>query len=152
MKGSKGQAAMEYLMTYGWALLILVAVLSILYSFGIFNPQQYMSEECLFQPSLQCKSMSLKTDGSFNLVLNNGLGYGIESTKYKLVVLSTNEEKSLPGQTLVGPNDEIIISAKFKDVGRFRVGSLEKIKVTITYSINGKEYVTSGVVGVRVNP
>ena len=34
----KGQAAMEYLMTYGWAILIVIIVAAALYALGVFNP------------------------------------------------------------------------------------------------------------------
>ncbi len=34
----KSQSALEYMMTYGWAILIIVIVAVILYSMGIFNP------------------------------------------------------------------------------------------------------------------
>ena len=37
----KGQAAMEYLMTYGWAILIVIIVAAALYALGIFNPATY---------------------------------------------------------------------------------------------------------------
>jgi hypothetical protein len=33
----KGQAAMEYLMTYGWAILIVIAVVAALYAMGVFR-------------------------------------------------------------------------------------------------------------------
>ena len=36
---AKGQSALEYMMTYGWAILIIVIVAVILYSMGIFNPR-----------------------------------------------------------------------------------------------------------------
>ena len=36
--GFKLQSAMEYLMTYGWAILIIAVVLGALFSLGIFNP------------------------------------------------------------------------------------------------------------------
>ncbi len=32
------QSAMEYLMTYGWAILIIAIVLAALFSLGVFNP------------------------------------------------------------------------------------------------------------------
>ena len=37
-KGRRSQSALEYMMTYGWAILIIVIVAVILYSMGIFNP------------------------------------------------------------------------------------------------------------------
>ena len=38
ISGRKSQSALEYMMTYGWAILIIVVVAVILYSMGIFNP------------------------------------------------------------------------------------------------------------------
>ncbi|MGB9703775.1 MAG: hypothetical protein ACPLXS_03675, partial [Candidatus Micrarchaeales archaeon] len=37
----KSQAAMEYLMTYGWAILIIALALGVLYSLGVFNPKNF---------------------------------------------------------------------------------------------------------------
>ncbi|EFD92893.1 MAG: hypothetical protein BJBARM5_0401 [Candidatus Parvarchaeum acidophilus ARMAN-5] len=38
LAGNRSQSALEYMMTYGWAILIIVIVAVILYSMGIFNP------------------------------------------------------------------------------------------------------------------
>jgi hypothetical protein len=38
----KSQAAMEYLMTYGWAILIIALALGALYSLGIMNPKNFL--------------------------------------------------------------------------------------------------------------
>jgi hypothetical protein len=41
MFNSKGQSALEYLMTYGWALVVIVIVIAALFAFGVFNtPKQ----------------------------------------------------------------------------------------------------------------
>ncbi|MGC8538978.1 MAG: hypothetical protein ACP5MK_03880, partial [Candidatus Micrarchaeia archaeon] len=37
----KLQSAMEYLMTYGWAILIIAVVLSALFYLGVFNPMSF---------------------------------------------------------------------------------------------------------------
>src|SRR3990170_1005290 len=37
MKMKKAQSAMEYLMTYGWAILIVIVVVAALYALGIFQ-------------------------------------------------------------------------------------------------------------------
>ncbi|MGB9634857.1 MAG: hypothetical protein ACP5H8_01555 [Candidatus Micrarchaeia archaeon] len=153
LKSKRAQSSLEYLMTYGWAIIILVAVLSVLYSLGVFDPQQYMNEECLFQPSLQCKSMSLKTNGEFELKLSNGLGYTLESVNASVNVLSTGESiQSTTSQVSVDPNSDIVVRASLKNTGTFRVGTIEKVKITINYELNEKEYSTSGIVAVRVSP
>jgi len=38
---SKAQSAMEYLMTYGWAILIISVVLAALFQLGVFNPMTF---------------------------------------------------------------------------------------------------------------
>ncbi len=38
---SRIQSAMEYLMTYGWAILVIAVVLGVLYSLGIFSPSNF---------------------------------------------------------------------------------------------------------------
>jgi len=43
-KNNKGQSALEYLMTYGWALVVIVIVIAALFAFGVFNtPKQCTS-------------------------------------------------------------------------------------------------------------
>ena len=42
----KGQGALEYLMTYGWALLVIVIVFAALYAMGILNPSTYQQNRC----------------------------------------------------------------------------------------------------------
>src|SRR3990172_5496316 len=42
----KGQGAMEYLMTYGWALLVIVVVGGALFALGVLNPSTYTQKRC----------------------------------------------------------------------------------------------------------
>ena len=46
MFGRKGQGAMEYLMTYGWALLVIVVVGAALFALGVLNPTTYTQTRC----------------------------------------------------------------------------------------------------------
>ncbi len=41
----KSQAALEYLITYGWAILLIVIVGGALFSLGIFNPTNWLSNK-----------------------------------------------------------------------------------------------------------
>lgn len=57
----KAQASMEYLITYGWAVLIMLVVVGVLFYLGVFsnNPIQ----TCTFQsPSFACKSWKLTSN------------------------------------------------------------------------------------------
>lgn len=44
MKSNKSQAAMEFLMTYGWAILIVLIAIGALAYFGVLIPDRYLSE------------------------------------------------------------------------------------------------------------
>lgn len=66
-----GQSAMEYLMSYGWAVLLIVVVLAGLVYMGFFNPPT--PERCNVQSGLSCLSFNLKTDGVLSATFNNGL-------------------------------------------------------------------------------
>ena len=39
MMNRKSQSAMEYLMTYGWAILVVLIALGALFYLGVFNPK-----------------------------------------------------------------------------------------------------------------
>ena len=81
MSAKKGQAAMEYLMTYGWAIVVLVVVIAALMATGAFNPSYLIAEECTLQPDLSCTGhvLYLDTGGTPQLEfrISNGLGYDI---------------------------------------------------------------------------
>ncbi|MBN2477924.1 hypothetical protein JXB01_01400 [Candidatus Micrarchaeota archaeon] len=75
----KGQAAMEYLMTYGWAILVIVIVLAALY---FWLPKG--SEVCLFrEPGFLCegKPQIYMDEGQLNIAvrIDNKLSESIES-------------------------------------------------------------------------
>ena len=38
----KGQAAMEFLMTYGWAILVVLAAIAALAYFGVLSPARFL--------------------------------------------------------------------------------------------------------------
>lgn len=75
----KGQAAVEYLTTYGWAILVLVILVAVLLSSGILSPSMALSEECTFGSNVPCE-FALFNDGGttkISLRLFNGFAYKI---------------------------------------------------------------------------
>ena len=81
----RGQAAMEFLMTYGWAILVVLVVIGALAYFGILNPQTLLPERCELQMGLHCKDYLISTDannnGEIRLTIENGRGNDIVVTK-----------------------------------------------------------------------
>jgi hypothetical protein len=55
----KAQSAMEYLMTYGWAILIIAVVLGALFSLGVFSGASLIGNACIAGPGYYCGSTTL---------------------------------------------------------------------------------------------
>jgi hypothetical protein len=75
----KGQTAMEYLMTYGWAILIIMIVLVVLFYLGVLNPA--VPVQCTFPSGFTCISSKIDaSDGNLTLVIGEGTGHTIVIT------------------------------------------------------------------------
>jgi hypothetical protein len=56
---SKGQAAMEFLMTYGWAILIVLAAMGALSYFGVLTPDKFLTDKCLISNGFNCPQFKI---------------------------------------------------------------------------------------------
>ena len=61
--GVIGQPAMENLITYAWAILIMAIVLGVLFALGVFSPGTYVSDTCALPAGFECQSSMLATNG-----------------------------------------------------------------------------------------
>ena len=77
----KGQAAMEFLMTYGWAILVVIAAIAALAYFGL-NPTKVLPSKCMGSPGMACvRQPNINANAStISFVINNGVGYDINIT------------------------------------------------------------------------
>ncbi len=73
MNNKKGQAAMEFMATYGWALLAIVVAISALATFGVLNADKFIPERCLMFPGVACLSHKATVDTT-TVVLQNSIG------------------------------------------------------------------------------
>ena len=69
----KAQAAMEFLMTYGWAILVVLAAIGALAYFDVLSPEKFLPEKCLLEPGIDCTGFKV-TATDTTLVLRNGMG------------------------------------------------------------------------------
>ena len=68
MRMFKAQNAMEYLLTYGWAFLIIAVVLTAMFALGIFTPGQFAGQECLLPAGFNCLNFFMSSNGQ--LIIN----------------------------------------------------------------------------------
>jgi hypothetical protein len=51
----KGQGALEFLMTYGWAFLVILIMIGALAYFGVLNPSRWLPDRCQFGTGTLCR-------------------------------------------------------------------------------------------------
>jgi hypothetical protein len=81
----RAQAAMEFLMTYGWAILVVLVVIGALAYFGVLNPQNLLPDRCEMQQGFYCKDYVITDQAAATLdditfTFQNGRGTGMMVT------------------------------------------------------------------------
>lgn len=79
-KQRKSQAAMEFLMTYGWAILVVLAAIAALAYFGVLSPEKFLGEKCILETGMACVSHKVEpTQTTLVLAQNKGRTITINS-------------------------------------------------------------------------
>jgi hypothetical protein len=106
----KAQSALEYLLTYGWAILIVIIVGASLYALGVFNPGTFTGKRVTGFTQFQVVDHKVDTDTNVTLVFGNRLGktvtLGNVTAEYKTDPCTSDE---LAGDTM-GPNTQKTIT------------------------------------------
>lgn len=74
----KSQVALEFLMTYGWAILVVLVAIGALAYFGVLSPDKFLPNKCTLSSGIAC--LDHKADLTLNevtVVIQNSLGYDI---------------------------------------------------------------------------
>lgn len=102
MKNSKlSQAALEFLMTYGWSILVvLVGIAALAYS-GVLSPDKFLPEKCVLPVGITCLDYKVESYRVI-LVLQNAQG---EQMIIDSVAVSANNQQCSDNETIVLNND-----------------------------------------------
>jgi hypothetical protein len=112
MFGRKGQGAMEYLMTYGWAILVVMIVGIVMWQLGIFNiGSTALTSSGFGKLKPQLAGTGLTAGGVFTGVFTNGVGTPVTITS--LVVTETMSGGSLCSSSSI-PSTAISAGDNFK--------------------------------------
>ena len=136
MSAKKGQAAMEYLMTYGWAIVVLVVVIAALMATGAFNPSYLIAEECTLQPDLSCTGhvLYLDTSGTPQLEfrISNGLGYDMRLTGVTVTTSDQVVYEDTSYNMIVPQGETQIIEMPLDGMLTYK-DEVERMRVGLTY-------------------
>ena len=77
----KAQAAMEFLMTYGWAILVVLAAIGALAYFGVLSPDRLLPSKCTLSPGFDFGDCKAATDG-LKVSIYNGIGSDVKNVSF----------------------------------------------------------------------
>jgi uncharacterized protein (UPF0333 family) len=128
-RSRKAQAAMEFLMTYGWAILVVLVAIGALAYFGVLSPSKFVPDTCQFGPGISCDDFKVTTTGA-TFIIRNGMGqditvYGLKAVNCEDAALSTSVKQGEQSTFILTGCSNGEVSSRF-------TGSL-----TLTYAMTG---------------
>ena len=136
----KAQAAMEYLMTYGWAILIVIIVAAALYSLGVFS-SPVGTRATGFANIGSPVDWTYNNNGTFNIMVKNAIGSPITIQ----TVTANCGTGTPPTVTLTNTTTGLTIGAggtkEFSGTcSSLTAGSSYSTQVSVTYTKTGGAY------------
>ena len=113
MINRKSQAALEFIMTYGWAILVVLVAIGALAYFGVLSPDKFLPSRCTLQSGIACLDFTVVSTGAstgdITVVLQNSVGFDLTGVSIDIQTCPTasapislsNGEKAAP-VTLTG--------------------------------------------------
>jgi hypothetical protein len=132
----RGQAAIEFLVTYGWAIMAAMIVIGALTYFGITNPTTSLPDKCIFSNSFECKDFQITND-TLRLKVINTAGETIYGDPSKNITANMTDTDA--GCTVVGapsyldPEAEMEIVCLNPPGSPFNTREKAKVRLTINY-------------------
>ncbi|MFT4249888.1 MAG: hypothetical protein ACMXYD_00815 [Candidatus Woesearchaeota archaeon] len=133
----RAQAAMEFLMTYGWAILVVLAAIGALAYFGVLSPDQFVNERCTIGSDFQCNNELVSTDEATLSVIN---------TQARAVTIHSISLDGGCFDDVTVAIDETLTSRGESPVSTFActgtqtntAGTLQELDIRISYSRDGE--------------
>lgn len=137
MNGMKrAQAAMEYLMTYGWALLVIVLVLGALIYLGVLNPQGRMQDMCNLPIGFGCEVAGLSEDGTLYIKITNQQATPLEGMKLRCLSSDSEDEGESSSENL-SPGQSHEFECELPDFSERNIGDFINGDILVEYSTPG---------------
>ncbi len=98
MAAKRLQSAMEYLTTYGWAILVIAIVAAVLFSIGVFNPTPPSS--CDLPAGFTCSSVAMSNNGVLTVTL-----FQTTSTPVNVTAIGCNTNTTVSNTIMTIPHN-----------------------------------------------
>jgi len=156
----KGQAAMEFLMTYGWAILVVIAAIAVLAASGLLDLSRYMPERCDFPIDFSCVGKaSVRASGVF-VSLRNGLDSAVTVNDVAFAQYCNGTKYVAEGAagTLAALNTTTGLSVAKGEVVKIQINCTltqgdifeDDLSVDYTRTDNGAPYTATGTIKAKI--
>jgi len=147
----KGQTAIEYLMTYGWAILIILIVAGVLAYYGIFAPAGFLAPTARGFGQVQVLNpwSVAGAAGTITMNLENRVGGTITITDitYKDAAGTTYSGGTCTGMTnAINSGEKAVVSCAPATGPGAAVGSSYTLTVTISYTYQTGTFTSTGTI------
>ena len=140
-----GQAALEFLMTYGWAILVVLVAIGALAYFGVLSPDKFLPAKCTLQAGIACLDHKA-TSNQLTLVLQNSLGFDITVDDIKAGKCTpAGSQGAVANGVKLGP---VVLTCAGIPAGATKYS--EQINVSYTITDTGVSHVNHGDVVTRI--
>lgn len=133
MQFGKSQAALEFLMSYGWAILVALLAISVLAYFGVLNPDRFLPEKCSLPAGLACLDYRVE-NYKVTISLKNSLGDQITVNN---ISISTKNQNCYDDNPVPLNNDESAIFT-IAQCNNGETGSKFNGMINMTYTLENK--------------
>jgi len=136
---TKAQSALEYLMTYGWAILIIVIVGAALFALGVFNPASSTTMSLSGITNFQLIDAVLnKTSNNLTVIIGTKTGKTTTITNIDFYAVDTCNNTAVDGGAQISPalTKEIQITSAGTCAGLV-AGSKVNVDLSIYYTVAG---------------
>lgn len=135
----KGQAAVEFLMTYGWAILAAVIAIGVLAYFGVFSPGKYVTDSAIVTAPFYVNAQNINASG-INIELRNNGGENLNVTT--IVITGTTPSVTCTCDTAVERCSSVVTPSNTTAfvascASTLTVGGTYKGDITINYRKSG---------------
>jgi uncharacterized protein (UPF0333 family) len=115
----KAQAAMEFLMTYGWAILVVLAAIGALAYFGVLSPDRFLPEKCTLPAGIAC--LDFRYSGTaIEMSIQNGAGFDMSGVSVTINGTNCNANNSAGSGTLTNGQKDTYVVTCTPDSGKFK--------------------------------
>ena len=139
----KGQAALDFLMTYGWAIALVVIIAAVLFSLGVFDVSNFLGNKASGFSGVAVTGWNLAPGGAFTIKLANQVGQKIQVNSVNVTIGTESQLTSLPALPLATGVSSETLNAAFSNQ---TASSSYTAQVTIGYTdLNANfNYTTTG--------